>query len=117
MITATAASGSVARIVAALSACLIIGVSATAHAASNADAAPSVRVTYSDLNVATEQGAQALYGRIVAAARQVCPDSDIRNLAGLAAQRSCEAKAVAHAVQQVHSPKLAATYMAHTRQG
>ena len=117
MTTATAASGSLARIAAALSACLIIGVSATAHAASSVDPAPSVRVTYNDLNLATEQGSQALYGRIVAAARQVCPSSDIRNLAELAAQRACESKAVAQAVQQVNSPKLAATYMAHTRQG
>jgi hypothetical protein len=81
MTTATAAGGSLARIVAALSACLM------------------------------------LYGRIVAAARQVCPSSDTRNLTWLAAQRACEAKAVAQAVQQVNSPKLAATYMAHTRQG
>jgi len=116
MTTVTAASGSVARIVAALSACLIIGVSASAHAASSADA-PSVRVSYNDLNLATEQGSQALYGRIVAAARQVCPSSDIRNLAGLAAQHACEASAVAHAVQQVHSPKVVAISMARARQG
>lgn len=117
MTSATAGSGSLARIAAALSACLIIGVSATAHAASDAGAAPSVRVTYNDLNLATEQGSQALFGRIVSAARQVCPISDRRELTELAAQRRCEAKAIAHAVQQVNSPKLAATYLAHTHPG
>ena len=82
-----------------------------------AAATPSVRVNYHDLNLATEQGTQALYGRIVSAARKVCAPSDIRVLVEVAAAHACEAQAVAHAVRAVNNPRLAATYSAHQRQG
>jgi UrcA family protein len=119
MTSATSMIGDRLRASAALlTACLIIGTTATAHAAATADAAaPSVRVNYHDLNLATEQGTQALYGRIVSAARKVCAPSDIRILVEVAAAQACEAQAVAHAVRAVNNPRLAATYSAHQRQG
>jgi len=104
---------------AALGAVLIAGVSAAAYAGSADTASASVRVAYGDLNLASEQGNQALYARIVAAARAVCAanEVDIRNLHAYAAAQACERQAIATAVQQVHSPKLAALYSAHLHGG
>lgn len=104
--------------VGALAACLI-GAAGSALAASPTDGATSVRVAYGDLNLASDQGNSALYARIRAAARQVCfVDSvDMRDLARYAAARSCEAHAIANAVQAVHNPGLAAIYSAHSPRG
>jgi len=115
MTPATTRISDLLRASAALTACLLIG--ATAHAAAPADATPSVRVNYHDLDLSTEQGTQALYGRIVSAARKVCAPSDIRVLVEVAAAQACEAQAVAHAVRTVNNPRLAVTYSAHQRQG
>jgi UrcA family protein len=103
----------------ALSACLILGASSLANAAAPAAAAPAVTVAYGDLNLGTEQGSRTLYARIVAAARQVCfaDDVDIRDLRGLVAARGCETHAIAQAVHDVHSPRLAAIYSAQLRHG
>jgi UrcA family protein len=116
MTSATSSIRALLRASAALTACLIVGASATAYAAA-ADPAPSVRVNYHDLNLATEQGTQALYERIVLAARRVCAVSDIRILAEVAAAQVCQAQAIAHAVHDVNSPQLAAVYSAHQPQG
>ena len=105
------------RASAALTACLIVGASATAHAAAPADASPSVRVNYRDLNLATEQGTQTLYRRIVSAAQKVCRARDSRILSELAAAQACEAQAISHGVRAVNNPRLAAIHSAHQRQG
>lgn len=118
MTSATSSISDLLRASAALSACLIVGASATAYAAAPpADASPSVRVNYHDLNLATEQGTAALYGRIVFAAHKVCPVSDHRVLAEVAAAHACEKQAIARAVRAVNSPRLAAIHSAHQRQG
>jgi UrcA family protein len=114
MTSATSSISDLLRASAALTACLIVGASATAYAA---DPAPSVRVNYHDLNLATEQGTQALYERIVLAAHRVCVVSDFRIFAEFAAAHACEAQAIAHAVRDVNNPRLAAVYSAHQRQG
>jgi UrcA family protein len=116
MTSATSSIRAVLRASAALSACLILGASATAYAAP-ADPVPSARVNYHDLNLATEQGTQALYERIVSAARKVCAVSDIRILSEVAAAHVCRAQAIARAVRDVDSPRLAAVYSAHQPQG
>jgi UrcA family protein len=100
----------------ALAACLLSVAAGTAAAASAADDSAGVRtmrVAYGDLNLATEQGSRALYARIEAAARQVCAPDDPRNLEAFAAARACKARAIARAVNDVHSPMLAAAYAAH----
>ena len=101
-----------------LAACLI-GAAAGALAASPADGAATATVAYSDLNLASDQGNSTLYARISAAARQVClvDRADMRDLARYAQARACEAQAIAHAVQAVHSPRLAAIYNAHSQRG
>jgi UrcA family protein len=99
------------KVIAALAACLAVA------GVANAENAPAVRVSYSDLNLSTQQGSQALYSRIVAAANQVCQVEDIRDLQSVAAARSCRAQAVAQAVRAVGNPALAALYTRQARQG
>jgi UrcA family protein len=101
-----------------LAACLI-GAAGSALAASPTDGGAAVKVAYGDLNLASDQGNSALYARITAAARQVCFANgvDIRDLARYAEARSCEARAIAQAVQAVHSPRLAAIYNARSPHG
>src|SRR2546429_8872336 len=111
----SATSTDLLRASAALTACLIVG--ASAYAAAPADPSPSVRVSYHDLDLATEQGTQALYARIVLAARRVCEVSDIRKLAEVAAANACREQAIARAVRDVNNPRLAAIYTAHQRHG
>lgn len=100
---------------ATLAASMLIG---TASAASSA-AAPSVKVSYSDLNLASDSGTQVLYSRIVSAARDVCfaRDVDNRDLGALAAARSCVSTAIANAVSTIHNPRLAALSGARSAHG
>lgn len=103
-------------------ACLLgaaTGAAAAATAAAAGDSAQvrTTRVAYGDLNLATAEGSRALYARIESAARQVCGPYDARNLAEVAAARACQARAVAQAVSDVHSPMLAATYAARRSHG
>ena len=103
----------------ALGAFLIVGASGAAYAAEPADAAPAVKVSYADLNLASAQGNSTLYARIVSAARQVCnsQDVDIRDLQRFSAAQACEANAITQAVSAAHSQQLAALNRAHLHQG
>lgn len=101
-------------------ACLLgaaTGAAAAATAAGDSAQVRTTRVAYGDLNLATAEGSRALYARIESAARQVCGPYDARNLAEVAAARACQARAVAQAVSDVHSPMLAATYAARRSHG
>ncbi len=98
-----------------LAACTAIGAVGSAHAAS-ADS-PALKVRYSDLNLSTEQGSLALYGRIVAAAQQVCAVDDVRDLRAVAAANACREQAIAQAVHDVNSPMLASVYAERLRHG
>ena len=81
-------------------------------------AAPTVHVRYDDLNLQTDAGTQALYRRITKAARTVCPDPDSRELAVRIESEHCQATAIAKAVNDVNSPKLAQLYAAaHASRG
>jgi len=105
------------RASAALGATLLIGAATAAYAAAPALEAPSVRVSYHDLNLATEQGNLALYGRIVAAAQKVCRVSDIRDLHQVTAANECRAQAIERAVRDVGNERLAAVYTARRGHG
>ena len=95
----------------------MIGSAATAHTEIVAGAIPSVVVRYYDLNLATETGVQALYQRIVLAARLICGDPDNRDLSGMSAARSCRQEVVARAVQTINNPQLAALRAARGGRG
>ena len=87
------------------------------YAASDADAVPTITVRYGDRDLATDAGARKLYGRIRTAAAAVCPQPDIRDLAAAAASTACRREAIARAVVQMHSSRLAAVAATHSRQG
>jgi UrcA family protein len=96
-----------------LTAALLLG--AAAAYAAGPDAAPSVRVAYGDLNLASEQGASRLHARLAAAARSVCAADhvDIRNLREFAEARSCQKQAIANAVRDVRDSKVLVGFAAH----
>ena len=98
-----------------LATCTAIGALGSAHAA-NADS-PALTVRYADLNLSTEQGSLVLYGRIVAAAQQVCVVDDIRDLRMFNAAKLCRQQAIAKAVRDVNSPMLASVYAARLQHG
>jgi UrcA family protein len=94
-----------ARSVLALSAALLLGCSTAALAApSRVGEVATKTVKFADLDISTAEGAEALYERIVAAARSVCRDSDSR------VSRECRARAVADAVRGVATPLLSAAH-------
>jgi UrcA family protein len=79
----------------------------------------SVVVKFGDLNVSNPQGAATLYGRIVAAAYNVCGpyDSDeVFHRGSRARVNACVHKAIADAVTRVGQPELLAVYNAKNRQ-
>jgi UrcA family protein len=79
----------------------------------------SVVVKFGDLNLSNPQGAAALYGRIVAAAHNVCGsyDSDeVIHRGSRARADACVHKAIADAVTKVGQPELFAVYNAKNRQ-
>jgi len=94
--------------IAALTACMAVGLADVAHSATP-DAAPSIKVSYGDLDLTNAQGAHTLHARVTAAARQVCaPDGlDIRNLKLYAVERSCMSEAIANAERAVPGTKVA----------
>jgi UrcA family protein len=103
---------------------LFASLAATLVITSAAQAAPavearSVKVSYGDLNLASDGGAQLLYGRIVSAAREVCEARrlDNRDLRAVALEHRCEAQAIAAAVSSVNSPRLAALHGSRTAHG
>ncbi len=76
---------------------------------------PTVVVHYSDLALGTDSGLNALYRRIVFAAKQVCPDQ--RDLSLQHKVQICRDQAVARAIEQIHNPRLAALHAAHAKNG
>lgn len=68
-------------------------------------------VKFQDLNLSNPEGVQALYGRIHAAAKRVCSQTDPMFKSAAAV---CARKAEAQAVAKVGLPQLVAYYRAQT---
>jgi UrcA family protein len=103
-----------------LAGCLLAGALSVAQAAPPAAAArtaPTIVVSYGDLDLSTDEGTVALYQRISQAARRVCPLEDSRALAQRVSSDTCRAAAVARAVADINSPRLAALYAGRTNRG
>jgi UrcA family protein len=76
------------------------------------DAAPKLAIRYAPQQLATDEGARALYRRLVSAAEEVCPGPVTgSHLLSTSALR-CRDQAVASAVRQVNSERLAQVYSA-----
>jgi UrcA family protein len=72
------------------------------------DGVRTVAIHYGDLNLQTDAGNAALFGRLRQAAEQVCGPDDARNLSMRSIVRECKREAIARAVEQVGSVRLAA---------
>src|SRR5688500_2869034 len=93
------------RSVLAFSTCLLLGLSSPAFAAVDlSEAFVSRTVKFGDLDISKAAGAEALYGRIVSAARYVCRAEPYNFV------RACRARAVDDAVQGVGSPLLSSIH-------
>jgi UrcA family protein len=87
-------------------------------AVTRVDEAPSVTVRYYDLNLNSPEGIASLYGRIHAAAVDVCKPVEgpqLVNRVFWTEWNECVAHAVADAVKAVHSEKLSAYYWERIR--
>jgi len=82
--------------------------------AAGAGDVPQAVVKFADVNMSTQQGAAALYGRIAAAADKVCNSNavDGRDLGAKARLSACVHHAIADAVTKVGQPQLLALYSA-----
>ena len=96
---------------AALTACMTVGLADVARSATPAPeaAARSVKVSYGDLDLASAQGAHTFHARVTAAARQVCASDgdDFRNLTVFTVERACMKEAVANAERAVQGTRVA----------
>jgi UrcA family protein len=81
--------------------------------AAHAQSAPSMVVRYSDLDITTQHGADALYARIQEAAAEVCPQVTPAELSRYVKAVQCRNQAIERAVESIHSPLLAAVSAAH----
>ncbi len=66
-----------------------------------AEMAPTTEVHYSDLNLASTDGAQALKTRVSRAAKRICTDNGDTSLSGAVQARKCARIALAKAMPQV----------------
>jgi UrcA family protein len=87
--------------------CLLGALSVGTASAATADDVPSIVVKYDPSTLASEAGARALYQRLERVARHVCPEASGRDLKTFEAARSCERQAVARAVRDINSQRLA----------
>jgi len=84
----------------------VAGAAVNTNHLTTAYAAPSVIVKYSDLDIARGSGAETLYQRLQAAARQVCGSYDGRNLNAADAWKACYNQALDEAVNDVGNARL-----------
>ena len=100
--------------------CGVVG-GVTAQAASAAipadDDLPRLAVRFPAASLGTDSGAKTVYRRLVRAAEEVCPMSSSASLFVSPAVQSCRNQAVARAVHQINSPRLAALYAASSKSG
>ena len=87
----------------AFGAAAVLGLATTAGADIGTPLTQTVK--FGDLNITTPAGAKVLYGRIQAAAHDVCP-LGMYSLQMEQAQRACIKQAVDNAVKGVNSPAL-----------
>jgi UrcA family protein len=73
-----------------------------------ADALPSKKVSYADLDISQPAGAKVLYGRIVKAANEVCRSTWFSSFGAVQTVNQCINQAIDNAVKDVGSPALSA---------
>jgi UrcA family protein len=94
----------------------VVAAGAASAAGTDSDVA-SIAVKYSQESLATDGGVNELYRRITSAAKQVCPDVSIKDLAGQRLRAQCREQAIAGAIRQIGNPQLAALHANHSKNG
>ena len=94
----------------------VVQVTGVAVAADLSDEPAKQVVGYADLDLTHAAGAAILYGRIQAAARDVCAPFGPQSLATIVRDRRCADEAVARAIGDVNAPALTDYYTARTGQ-
>jgi UrcA family protein len=89
-------------------------VAALPASANGYDSPPQITIKFGDLDISKPQGAAALYARIRAAAKVVCPRIEERNLGEKVRNDACVDHAILIAVTQVDAPALTALYSKST---
>jgi UrcA family protein len=84
------------------------GIGSSFASTSDDGAGPRVVVRYANAELETAEGLRHVRQRILSAVGQVCPAADIRDVERLARIKACWAQAIAGAVAQIKSPRLAA---------
>jgi UrcA family protein len=93
---------------------MAMGIGAALAGDARADERLTATVSYAGLDLSTRAGAETLYRRIKAAAKEVCAPWEGHELERVAKWRSCYGQAVANAVAEVHRPALTALHQAGT---
>ena len=93
------------KLIATLIACLMAG---------TACAQDQRVIDYSDVDVTTPDGADALYRRIANASEEVCHRESLPGVQGYFIWRSCAREAIARAVSKVDTPLLTARHHGET---
>jgi UrcA family protein len=88
-----------------------------ANAQSFTSDVPRVVIQYNEQSLATDQGVNELYRRIVKAAAKVCPDISFQNLSAQARILECRDQAIARAIHHIDNSQLAALAAAHSKNG
>jgi UrcA family protein len=98
---------------------LVFGVSMLAlNATAFAEpAAPTVKISYADLDLNNSADVKVLYRRLASASAAVCGQVDHSILPMTARQQACYRQALEQAVLQVHSPALISLYQAKQQHG
>jgi UrcA family protein len=99
--------------------CVLLGLALHAPAAfaGLSDDPPSIKVSYNELDLSKQAGAEELYRRIKRAAQTVCQES-FRSMGPLRSagyQKKCQQKAIDNAVNDVNRPLLSALWQRQTR--
>jgi UrcA family protein len=90
---------------------------AVAATVEQTDDVPTRVVKFGDLDLNRSEGAAALYARISAAAREVCPPSRVWALRLHAESNECRHRAIAKAISDVGSSTLTKYYQEKTNFG
>jgi UrcA family protein len=110
-------SQSIISVIAA-SLCMLSWAACSSQARAGGDTVVDIwRVSYADLNLNTEAGAEALYRRLRRAADQVCMSSGSLDAGMKAAWRACYDKAMNSAVASVNKPMVTALHNRLNRTG
>jgi len=107
------------KITLAMMLCVVVGAAGigAVSAATPDDETPSVAVKYDPQDLSTQDGARALYRRLVRAAAEVCPAGSESPHWITAAVRECREQSIARAVFKINNPSLVAVYNNSAKHG